>query len=110
MLGAPEIMRTIQRQVADKQYLTNSWTAGHVMNYVNLDKHGLELIVSSETVPEKSPELFSDNNNWIHVLFLRDTYLFLPKIPLSLCQTQTYLLRMRLTVEGEKPQRRKIQT
>lgn len=46
-LADNNISRTVGRQ-----------RAGHVMNYVNLDKHGLDLLLSSETAPQKSPKLF----------------------------------------------------
>lgn len=101
-LGASEIMRTIQTHLADNNIsgTVGRQRARHVMNNVNLDKHGLDLILSSRDSSAKIPQTFSDNNNWTRVLFPRDTYLFLPNIPLSTCQTQMYA----------KPQHRKTQT
>lgn len=53
-------MRTIQTHLVDSNIsrTVGRQRAGHVMNYVNLDKHGLDLILSSETAPQKSPKLF----------------------------------------------------
>lgn len=63
---------------------------GHVMNYVNLVN--MDLIRPYPQRQDHKIPLNFLNNNRSCVLFPRDTYLFLPKIPLFICQM--YLLKM----------------
>lgn len=110
-LGASGIMRTIQAHLADDNIspTVGRQRVGHVMNYGNLDKHGLDLILSSETAPQKSPKLFRIITTG-PVFCFQETPIYFSLKSRSPSAKRECTCCKRGLARRIKPQRRKIQT